>query len=242
MKASHIRRFLALIFPTAALVTLVACGGGGNSSSGTSFSGTAARGAALAGATINITCANGVSFTTTTNSQGAFSTSAQSVSYPCTGVAALGSLSLRSIVFSGATVNFTPLTDLLVTTVLATAQTGGMTLDQFKAKVAADATFAASVSKPERVAPHRAVVVAVVRQLIIDSNKTAAAADAILVPVATASFESTPFTIGSPLDTVLDLIASVIQNPDGSVKASASVGAVKASASLPPPQSTPTGA
>lgn len=228
------------------VIGLTACGGGGDDGAGSNtqtVTGTAARGAALSGATVSMTCANNAVLTGVTNATGAYSASATTIVYPCIGtaVAAGGSPVYRSILFSGAVTNFTPLTDMLVQAVLAAAVAGPNSLSaaDFLAKVAGDTTFAASVSSPASVATYRAAVLSNIRTALA-ATKTPAQIDAIIATAAT--FDTTLFVPGSALDQVLDSTAAVLQNADGTVNA-AVLAAVKASGdTLSAPVSKATGA
>src|SRR5690606_4610360 len=110
--------------------------------------GTAAVGAPLAGAQVALTCANGNTITGTTAANGTYATNAAEIRLPCIGQATKAPTTYRGILFSGTTVNFTPLTDILVEVMLAAAAPGdaSMTITEFLAKIRSDATFAAGVS------------------------------------------------------------------------------------------------
>lgn len=231
---------------------LTACGGGGSDGGSSnpnvggppqSVSGTAAKGAVLAGAAINLTCANGALLTGTTSSAGGYVTSAVSIAYPCIGtaVAVGGSPSYRGVLFSGGVANFSPLTDMLVQTVLAAAASGSasLSLADFVTKMAGDATFSASVTSSTNVAAYRAVVINTVSaQLAATKSPTEIAA----ILAAASTFDSTPFVAGSALDLVLDNTASVLQNADGTVKTTVLADVKTAADVLPTPAVKATGA
>lgn len=232
------------------LLSLVACGGGGGSGSTSSnpnvggppqvVSGTAAKGAVLGGATVNLTCANGAVLKGTTSSTGQYITDSTSIAYPCIGsaVAAGGTPIYQGIIFSGAVANFSPLTDLLVQTVLAAAAPGSasLSLTDFVAKISSDVTFSTNINSS--VTSFRATVLTTVRNQLSATN-TSTQIDAILAAAAT--FDSTPFVAGSTLDQVLDTTAAVLQNADGSVKAAVSADVQSNANALPLPGSKATG-
>ena len=237
-----------------AILSLAACGGGGDSSGVSpanpnaggppqTVSGTVAKGVALAGAAVNMTCANGAVLGGTTSATGGYTTASVSIAYPCIGtaVAAGGSPSYRGVVFSGGVANFSPLTDMLVQTVLAASVSGTvpLSLADFITKISTDATFSTNVSAPANVTAYRTVVLNNVTKGL-SATKTPAEISVILAAAAT--FDATPFVVGSPLDKVLDNTASVLQNTDGSIK-STILAAVAVDANvLPRPPSKATGA
>lgn len=234
---------------------LAACGGGGSDGasgassnpnvggSAQSVSGTAAKGTALVGAAVTLTCANGAALSGNTSGTGQYTTAATSIAYPCIGTAvAVGGVpSYRTVLFSGGVANFSPLTDMLVQTVLAASASGSasLTVADFITKMSGDATFSASVSSAANVTAYRAVVLATVRKELSATN-TPTQIDAILAAAST--FDSTPFVTGSALDQVLDNTASVLQNADGSVNAAVLLDAKSNADVLPLPSSKATGA
>ena len=235
------------------VLSLAACGGGGSSGDSTAnpnaggppqtVSGTVAKGAALAGANVNLTCANGAVLGGTTSATGGYTTASASIAYPCIGTAvgAGGSPSYRGVMFSGGVANFSPLTDMLVQTVLAAAAPGSasLTLTEFVAKMSTDATFSTNVSAPANVTAYRTVVLNTITK---ELSATKTPAEITLILAAAATFDATPFVVGSPLDKVLDNTASVLQNPDGSTKTTI-LDSVKVAADvLPVPPSKGTGA
>lgn len=242
-------RLLAL----GAVLSLAACGGGGSdgsSGSGSnsggspqSVSGTVAKGLVLPGASISLTCANGAVVSAVSGTSGGYVASSVSIAYPCIGsaVAVGGTPSYRGILFAGGVANFTPLTDMLVQAVLAAAASGSasMSIAEFLAKVSSDPIFAASVTSADNITAYRAVVLQAIRTAL-GTSKTPAEIDAILA--AAAAFESTPFSLGSALDQVLDNTALFLQNLDGSVKAFILAQIKIIADALAPPLSQPTGA
>lgn len=228
------------------LAVLAACGGGGGGDgvgSSVSVSGTAAKGAALGpNAAVSMTCANGAVITGTTDSGGKYTSSLTTIMYPCVGKATLGSISYRGVLAKGTTANFTPLTDVLVETMLAASSSGStaLTLDQFIAKIRSDFTFAASVSSDTSMAGYRAAALAVVKAALIASGMSEAEANATIAAASGVSFEAVLFGIGSPLDLVLDNTASVLLT-NGVVKASVLSSAKAAGDALPTPNSGGTG-
>jgi hypothetical protein len=98
---------------------LVACGGGsgGGSSPTATIKGTAAIGSALANATIQITCKNGAT-STTTDANGAFSATFAFDS-PCLLTATGSTVVIHSLAEGPGTYNLTSLTELLLTYVAA---------------------------------------------------------------------------------------------------------------------------
>jgi hypothetical protein len=108
--------------------TLVACGGGGASTAASSLnlSGTAARGLALNGATIDVKCSSGGSTSTTASDDGTYSASIAGATLPCMlratssdGTIVYHSLADTSAGLSSgstiaATVNVTPLTEIIM--------------------------------------------------------------------------------------------------------------------------------
>lgn len=239
---------LKLTASAAVLAVLAACGGGGGGDSGSSgagatvaITGTAARGAILPGAAISMTCANGATISTTTSAAGTYSATATIV-YPCIGSATLGAINYRGVLFSGAVANFTPLTDLLVEAVLAAAAPGAtsLSLADFIARVRADSTFATSVTAPSAVAAYRTAVLQGVRAQLIASGSTPAQADAVLAAAAT--FDATPFALGSALDVVLDNTAAALLNANGTLKTLVIAAIVIIGNALPAPATGATGA
>ena len=234
------------------ILSLAACGGGGSGDGNAnpnpggppqSVSGTAAKGAALSGATVNMTCANGAVLRGLTSPTGEYTTDSTSIAYPCIGtaVAVGGSPTYRNILFSGNVANFSPLTDMLVEAVLAASAPGSASLSmaEFVTKMSTDAIFSTNVSSAANAAAYRGVVLNVIANEL-SATKTPAEITAILATAAT--FDITPFVVGSPLDKVLDDLAATMQNADGSVRA-AMLAKVKASAdALPLPPSKATGA
>jgi len=221
-------------------VGLMGCGsgggGGGSSLPGTAvtLSGTAARGAALANAAIDITCANTERVQTTANASGAYSVPA-TVVYPCVGTATAGAISYRGILFSGSVANFTPLTDLLVETVLAASATGptSLTVASFLELARTNSTFATSVTSASNALTYRNAVINVVRAQLIAAGRTPEQADATLA--AAANFNSVAFVIGSAQDQVLDNTGPIILNVNGTVKITVIVSAKNSGDSLPAP-------
>jgi len=103
-----------------ALLTLAACGGGGGSSGGTSvntLSGTVATGAPMVGATVEVYSAGIKVGTATTDSTGKYTTTALLAAGPYVIKAVGGDTALFSVQVSadGASVNVTPLTNLVAT-------------------------------------------------------------------------------------------------------------------------------
>lgn len=236
-------------------LALVACGGGGGSDGasagagggassngngagvGLVVNGTVARGEVLPNSTVRLSCANGSELSAVTNSAGVFETAQTAVVYPCIGTATSGGITYRSMLFANSTANFTPLTDLLVHTVLAASVSGStsLTSEQFLAKIRNDSTFAADVSSSVSVVRFRNAVLNVIKAQLIASGKSEAEATAILA--AASNFESQPFVGGSALDKVLDATAAYIQNADGSLRA-AILALIKAAGDLLTPPSS----
>ena len=249
-------RAAASVASIGVILTLAACGGGGGGGGSAdstanpnvggppqTVSGTVAKGAALAGAAVSMTCANGAVLGGTTSATGGYTTAAVSIAYPCIGtaIAAGGSPSYRGVMFSGGVANFSPLTDMLVQTVLAASATGSasLSLAEFVAKMSTDATFSTNVSAPANVTALRTVVLDTIRK---ELSATKTPAEITLILAAAATFDATPFVVGSPLDMVLDNTAAVLQNADGSLK-TAILATVKIAADvLPVPPSRATGA
>ena len=215
------KRCAAVVASIGVILSLAACGGGSGDGSSQTVSGTAAKGAALAGATVNMTCANGAILPGLTSSTGEYTTYSSSISYPCIGtaVAAGGSPSYRGVLFSGNVANFSPLTDMLVEAVLAASAPGSASLSmaEFVTKMSTDAIFSTNVSSAANAAAYRGVVLNVIANEL-SATKTPAEIAKILATAAT--FDSTYFVVGDPLDKVLDDLATILQNVDGSVKAS----------------------
>ena len=237
-----------------AILSLAACGGGGDSSGDgaanpnaggppQAVSGTVAKGAALAGAAVSMTCANGAVLGGTTSATGGYTTASVSIAYPCIGTAvgAGGSPSYRGVMFSGGVANFSPLTEMLVQTVLAASASGtaSLTLAEFVTKMSTDATFSTNVSAPANVTAYRTVVLNTVTK---ELSATKTPAEITLILAAASTFDATPFVIGSPLDKVLDNTASVLQNTDGSIKTTILASVKVAADVLPVPPSKATGA
>lgn len=229
----------------AALLTACGGGGGGDGGSGSGatvgVSGTVARGAVLGGAVVSMACANGASVNAVANANGIYAATA-TIAYPCIGSATSGTITYRGILFSGGIANFTPLTDLLVETVLAASASGPATLTvaEFLTRIRSDQTFANSVSNASAVAAFRSAVLATVRAQLISAGFTAASADAILNGAAL--FESTLFIAGSALDVVLDNTAIVLLDTLGRLKAVVIAAAAAAGNTLPTPAVSATGA
>ena len=213
------------------ILCLAACGGGGSSDTTATatpnaggppqaVSGTVARGAALAGAAVSMTCANGAVLGGTTSATGEYTTAAVSIAYPCIGtaIAAGGSPTYRGVLFSGSVANFSPLTDMLVQAVLAGSAAGSasLSLDQFVTKMSTDATFSTNFTSRSNVTALRAVVLLTIAKEL-SGTKTPTEIALTLTPAA--KFDETPFVAGSPLDKVLDDTEAVLQNADGTVKA-----------------------
>nr|WP_284503736.1 hypothetical protein [Caballeronia sp. GAWG2-1] len=107
---------------------LVACGGGGGSStsagSGTASvntAGTAAIGSPIIGGTVELKCASGTTTSTTTGTDGSWNVALKATDYPCvarvTGGTANGvalTSTLHSVAAAPGTANITPLTDIIV--------------------------------------------------------------------------------------------------------------------------------
>ena len=234
------------------ILSLVACGGGGVFGDGDNpnaggppqfVSGTVAKRAVLAGAAVNLMCSNGAGLSGTASVTGGYTTAFTSIAYPCIGaaVAAGGSPTYREVLFSGNVANFSSLTDMLVEAVLAASAPGSASLSvaEFVTKTSKDATFSTNVSTSANATAYRAVVLNVVATELT-ATKTPAEIATILGIAAT--FDITPYVFGSPLDKVLDDLAAILQNADGSVKATI-LAKVKASADLLPlPPSKATGA
>ncbi len=138
MIASFPKSALAKVaFSALTAMALTACGGGGGGSDsasggngagvGLAVNGTVARGAAISNATVRLSCANGAELSATSGTDGSFVTNQAAIVYPCIGTATAGTLTYRGILFSSSTANFTPLTDLLVQTVLAASASGAAT-------------------------------------------------------------------------------------------------------------------
>ena len=248
----------AVVVSTVAIATisvvlsLSACGGGGSSGDGTgnpnagapqTVSGTVAKGAALPGAAVNMTCANGALLGGTSSASGEYTTAPMSIAYPCVGTAAAagGVPTYRNILFAGNIANFSPLTDMLAEVVLAASApaSASLSMAEFIAKMSTDAVFSTNVSSLANASAYRRVVLNVIANEL-SATKTPAEIAAILATAAT--FDTTPFVVGSPLDKVLDGLAATTQNADGSVKATI-LAKFKASAdALPLPPSKATGA
>jgi len=233
-----------------ALAALAACGGGGGDDNGggngngagaqVTVSGTAAKGAALPSAAIQLSCANGANLSATTGSDGAYSTSGN-VAYPCIGTATQGNLVYRGVLFSGNVANFTPLTDMLAETVFAAAAAGNksLTRDELLAKLK-DATFAQNVVNAAD-SYRRLVIDRFTRLMLLRLTQIQFDAQ-FSVFSSSFNFDAVRFTIGSPLDKVLDDSAQDLQNADGSVKQSVLTDVKNAADALPTPASSPTGA
>jgi len=234
-----------------ALASLAACGGGGGAgggflplpsgSGGTTVTGTAGGPPMLVGAAVSMTCANGATLTGATTGLGGYITNAAVLAYPCVGTATLGALSYRGALFAGTVANFTPMTDMMVEVMLAASATGAasMAMGEFLAKIGKDGTFASNVAAA---APsYRATVLDVMKAQLMANGKTEAEADAILQPARTRNFDAQSFVIGSDLDKVLGNSAAVLQNTDGSVKASVLTSVKAAGDALPLPASGATG-
>ena len=247
-------RAAASVASIGVILSLAACGGGGSSGdTGTAnpnaggppqtVSGTVAKGAALAGAIVSMTCANGAVLGGTTSVTGGYTTASMSIAYPCIGtaIAAGGSPSYRGVMFSGGVANFSPLTDMLVQTVLAASATGSasLSLAEFVTKMSTDATFSTNVSAPANVTAYRTVVLNTITK---ELSATKTPAEITLILAAAATFDATPFVVGSPLDKVLDNTAAVLQNTDGSITAAILVSVKVAADVLPLPPSKGTGA
>ncbi|WP_218509435.1 hypothetical protein [Variovorax sp. dw_308] len=258
MKSIAKTHWVKLFACAVALVSVAACGGGGGggggnlflpvtgggsgTGTGTEVSGTVARGVLLAGATVNMTCANGATLAGTANALGFYTTGKAAITYPCIGSAKLGNLTYRGILFSGTVANFTPLTDLLVEVTEAAAGVGPTSLSMAELinKVTKDGTFADSLVAAA--SSYRATVLDVVKALLIADGHTEAESNLFLQAARTLGFDVVSFVLGSDLDKCLENIASVTQNADGSVKASALAAAKAAGDKLPLPVSGPTGA
>lgn len=245
-------RAAASVASIGVILSLVACGGGGSSDTTANpnaggppqaVSGTVAKGAALAGAAVSMTCANGAVLGGTTSATGGYTTAAVSIAYPCIGtaIAAGGSPSYRGVMFSGGVANFSPLTDMLVQTVLAASATGSasLSLTEFVTKMSTDATFSTNVSAPANVTAFRTVVLNTITK---ELSATKTPAEITLILAAAATFDATPFVVGSPLDKVLDNTAAVLQNTDGTIKAAILTSVKVAADVLPVPPSKGTGA
>ena len=246
-------RAAVLVASIGVVLSLVACGGGGSSGDGSAnpnaggqpqtVSGTVAKGAALGGATVTLTCANGAVLGGTTSTTGGYTTAPMSIAYPCIGtaVAAGGLPSYRSVLFSGNVVNFTPMTDMLVEAVLAASAPGSVSLKlaEFVTKMSTDATFSTNVSAPASVTAFRTVVLNTITK---ELSATKTPAEITLILAAAATFDATPFVVGSPLDKVLDNTAAVLQNTDGTIKAAILTSVKVAADALPVPPSKGTGA
>ena len=123
------RHFLLMILT----VIVAGCGGGRNGGSSTPptsiLSGVAAVGTPIANGTINVICATGSALTpTTTSSTGAWQATLSGQTLPCavemtggTINGATNTTSYHSIAVTAGTVNVTPLTDLMVANMVATA-------------------------------------------------------------------------------------------------------------------------
>lgn len=240
---SKIRSFSALIAIAASISLLAACGssGGNDSPASNSITGVAAKGAPLPGAAIALTCADGTTLAAISRADGSYTTNPASFRLPCIGQAIKAPITYRGILFSGATANFTPLTDILVEVVLAAAAPGAasMTLTEFLTKIRNDATFAANVSAPAAVAGYRNAVVTLVRARLVAAGLNPALADVL----STSNFESAIFLANGtdPLDKVLDSLAPVLQGPDGNVLPGVKSDAKAAGDTLPTPPSAGTG-
>ena len=132
-----IRTFATLLFGLF-LAALTACGGGGAASTGTaapntlptgSLTGVAAVGAPIANATINISCAAGTPVpSTSTNGGGAWNITLSGQTLPCAVQAIGGTIngvangsSYHSIAIAYGTINITPLTEIMVANLSASA-------------------------------------------------------------------------------------------------------------------------
>jgi len=244
-------------FGAVALAALAACGGGGGSDSGSNggggnggggngagaqvtVSGTAAKGAALPSAAIQLSCANGASLSATTGADGSYSTSGN-VAYPCIGTATQGNLIFRGVLFSGNVANFTPLTDMLAETVFAAAASGNksLTRDELLAKLK-DTTFAQNVVNAAD--SYRRLVIEQLKTLLLLRMTMDQINAQFGVLNSSINFDAATFSIGSPLDKVLDNSAQDIQNADGSVKKDVLEDVKSAADVLPAPAGSPTGA
>jgi len=111
--AQHsVSRMLRLGSAAIVINALTACGGGSGTSPSANINGTAAIGAPLAGATIQLTCKNGAT-TTTTNAAGAYSATF-AFDAPCVLTGTGGGTVLHSFAAGSGTYNLTSLTELLV--------------------------------------------------------------------------------------------------------------------------------
>jgi hypothetical protein len=123
---------------TLAVSTLVACGGGGGGSSASqslNLSGTAATGLALGGAAIDVKCSSGGTTNTTANADGTYSVSIAGASLPCMlrATSSDGTIVYHSLADSSAglssgsttaaTVNVTPLTEIIMAQAIGSGST-----------------------------------------------------------------------------------------------------------------------
>ncbi|MFN7834409.1 MAG: hypothetical protein ACK5NY_01245 [Burkholderiaceae bacterium] len=218
------KKLLAGLAIAGASAVLVACGTG-SSSSGISAAGTAAQGKPIAGASIALTCANGASLTAVTDSNGKYFTAPAVVAYPCVGTARQGSLSYRTILFSGNIANFTPLTELLVTVVLTAS--GDADLSGFLTKVQ---TPSYAVSVINFASSYRSAVITALKNIGVTDAQLSALSS---------NFESVSFNAdGTGDDKVLDDTKSKIQNSDGSVNTTARDQAIVQGQKAPKPSAT----
>jgi hypothetical protein len=216
------KKWLAGLAVASASVMLAACGGGGGGSSGDVISGTAASGAALVGGTVSLTCANGAKLSGSTDASGKYSTGSATLAYPCVGTVTKGSLSYRTILFSGTVANFTPITELLVTVVLAAA--GESSVDSLISR-AANSVFAQSITGSVQV--YRNATVNALKNLGVDTT---------LLTTTFTNFESVVFNADrTGFDKLLEDSKAVVQNDDGSVKSTVTDEAKKEGAKLPKP-------
>lgn len=125
----NVFKLASLVAGTLVLSSCLGGGGGGsNAPSGSTLSGVAAVGTPIVNGTINVICAAGSDFTTTTGSTGAWQATLSGQTLPCAVEVSGGTIngaakttSYSSIAIAPGTVNVTPLTDLMVANLVGTA-------------------------------------------------------------------------------------------------------------------------
>lgn len=211
--AIRIARLGSIAMATSALF---ACGGGGSSPSAT-IDGTAAIGSALANATVQMTCKNGSS-STTTNADGAFSATF-AFDGPCVLTATGGSVQIHSLATGPGTSNVTPLTDLLLSYI---AGQLGTTLDGLLSGIQSNASFQSALANSTVIANGETAVAQLVQQ-----NYG--------VTLSTSAFLTTSFVPGQPgPDADLDTLQSMgAIGPTGAPAPTLATAAAAAGASAP---------
>ncbi len=212
-----------------AAAVLAACGGGGDDSSSGStgggtvtpsltLSGVAATGAAMSGATVTAHCATG-NGSAPSNSDGSFTITVSAGALPCVLEAATSTTTLHSVVTgdtsaSAATVNVTPLTELLV------AQLTGADPATLFSNAATASADLASVVTTASVESAQASVLSVLADAGVDTSSVS-------------SILSGSLTAGSGqgYDGVLDTLASTLASTSSSLSELVSTVATSAAGS-----------